>query len=816
MDNERVKNREIVTEMEQSYLDYAMSVIVSRALPDVRDGLKPVHRRILYSMHGLGLRHNVKYRKSALVVGDVLGKYHPHGDTAVYDTLVRMAQDFSFRYPLIDGQGNFGSMDGDSAAAMRYTECRMAQMGEEMLLDIEKETVDFVLNYDASRKEPRVLPTRLPQFLLNGTMGIAVGMATNIPPHNLGEIVDALIKVLDRPETTIEELMEDFKGPDFPTGGTIFSKKDILQAYATGRGRILTRAEADIQEGPKGFKIVIKEVVYQTNKAQTIAKIAELVKTGKLDGIRDLRDESNKDGVRIVIELKKDAQPNRVLNKLYLMTDLQKAFNVNMLALVDGIQPRVLGLKEVLEYFVAHRREVVRRRTEFELRKAKERMHILEGLKKALDHIDEVIAVIKKSKNKEEAHRNLVAKFKFSDIQAAAILEMRLQTLSGLERKKIEDELEEKRKLIQELEAILASEELLKGVIKKEFVEVKAKFADARRTKVMARGIKDFSAEDLIPQEETLIVVTHSGYIKRTSPKQYRTQHRGGRGVMGAGMKEDDSISHLFLTNTHADILFFTSLGRVFQLKAHELPEFSRSAKGQALVNFLNLSPNEKVTAIISLMDAANLKNFLFITKNGVIKKTEKEAFDNVRRSGLIAIRLRAGDELSWVRGSSSQDEIILVSASGQAIKFKEKEIRPMGRSASGIRGMRLKSDDYIVGISSSGVEDKDKLMLNISANGLGKFSALSGYRIQGRGGSGIKTMKINKKTGLLVLAQVVDREEREKKDLIATSREGQVIRTPLKKIPIISRNTQGVKIIKLKDGDSVSSGDIIDTEKEA
>ncbi len=802
--------------MEQSYLDYAMSVIVSRALPDVRDGLKPVHRRILYSMHGLGLRHNVKYRKSALVVGDVLGKYHPHGDTAVYDTLVRMAQDFSFRYPLIDGQGNFGSMDGDSAAAMRYTECRMAQMGEEMLLDIEKETVDFVLNYDASRKEPRVLPTRLPQFLLNGTMGIAVGMATNIPPHNLGEIVDALIKVLEKPETTIEELMEDFKGPDFPTGGTIFSKKDILQAYATGRGRILTRAEADIQEGPKGFRIVVKEVVYQTNKAQTIAKIAELVKLGKLDGIRDLRDESNKDGVRIVIELKRDAQPNRVLNKLYLMTDLQKAFNVNMLALVDGIQPRVLGLKEVLEYFVIHRREVVRRRTEFELRKAKERMHILEGLKKALDHIDEVIAVIKKSKNKEEAHRNLVAKFKFSDVQAAAILEMRLQTLSGLERKKIEDELEEKRKLIKELEAILASEELLKGVIKKEFLEVKDKFADPRRTKVMARGIKDFSAEDLIPQEETLIVVTRSGYIKRTSPKQYRTQHRGGRGVMGAGMKEDDSISHLFLTNTHADILFFTSLGRVFQLKAHELPEFSRSAKGQALVNFLNLSPGEKVTAIISLMDAENLKYFLFITKNGVIKKTEKSAFDNVRRSGLIAIRLKDGDELSWVRGSSEQDEIILVSANGQAIKFKEREIRPMGRSASGIRGMRLKSDDHIVGISSSGIEDKDKLMLNISANGLGKFSALSSYRIQGRGGSGIKTMKINKKTGQLVLAQVVDKNERESKDLIATSLEGQVIRTPLKKIPIISRNTQGVKIIKLKEGDSVSSGDIIDTEKEA
>ena len=526
MSKETIKDREIVNEMEESYLDYAMSVIVSRALPDVRDGLKPVHRRILYAMNQLGLRHNVKYRKSALVVGDVLGKYHPHGDVAVYDTLVRMAQNFSFRYPLIDGQGNFGSMDGDNAAAMRYTECRMAKVSGEILMDIEKETVNFIDNYDASRQEPRVLPSRLPQLLLNGTMGIAVGMATNIHPHNLGEVSDALMHLIDNPEANVEELMEFIKGPDFPTGGTIFNRQDILQAYATGKGRIVTRAQAEIEETKKGHRIVVRETVYQTNKAQTIAKIADLAKSGKLEGIRDIRDESDKEGVRIVIELKKDSHPNKVLNKLYLMTDFQKAFNVNMLALVDGIQPKVLGLKDVMEYFLIHREVVVRRRTKYDLKKAKERMHILEGLKKALDHIDQVIATIKKSKTKEIAHKNLRKKLKFSGVQATAILEMKLQTLAGLERKKIDDELNEKKKLIEYLESILASDKLLKEVIKKEILEIKEQYADPRRTRVMARGIKDFSAEDLIPQEDTMVVVTKSGYIKRMSQKNYRSQHR--------------------------------------------------------------------------------------------------------------------------------------------------------------------------------------------------------------------------------------------------------------------------------------------------
>jgi len=815
MSKETIKDREIINEMEESYLDYAMSVIVSRALPDVRDGLKPVHRRILYAMNQLGLRHNVKYRKSALVVGDVLGKYHPHGDVAVYDTLVRMAQNFSFRYPLIDGQGNFGSMDGDNAAAMRYTECRMAKVSGEILADIDKETVDFIDNYDASRQEPRVMPSRIPQLLLNGTMGIAVGMATNIPPHNLGELSDGLIHLIDNPEVSVEELMEFIKGPDFPTGGTIFNRQDILQAYATGKGRILTRAEAQIEETKKGHRIVVREIVYQTNKAQTIAKIAELAKSGKIEGIRDIRDESDKDGVRIVIELKKDSHPNKVLNKLYLLTDFQKAFNVNMLALVDGIQPKVLGLKDVMEFFLEHRKVVVRRRTQYDLKKAKERLHILEGLKKALDHIDKVIATIKKSKTKEIAHKNLMKKFKFSAVQTTAILEMRLQTLAGLERKKIDDELEEKKKLIKHLESILASEKLLKNVIKEEILEIKAQYADPRRTRVMVRGIKDFSAEDLIPQEDTLVVVTRSGYIKRMSPKNYRSQHRGGKGVMGGAHKIDDAISHLFITDTHADILFFTSLGRVFQLKAHELPEFSRSARGQALVNFLNLGSEEKISAIIGLSGGDLPEYFFFVTKKGVVKKTERSAFDTVRKSGLIAIRLKKDDELCWVKGSYGKDQIILVSSQGQAIRFSEKEIRFMGRAAAGIRGMRLKEKDRIVGINIVQEKESGDILLTVSEKGIGKFSRLSDYRLQKRGGSGIRTMRVTNKTGLLAMAELVSPEIRKENDLIITSLEGQVIRMPMKSIPVLGRNTQGVKIIRLAAEDQVSSGDVIEEQKE-
>jgi len=810
MEKETVKNREIVNEMEESYLDYAMSVIVARALPDARDGLKPVHRRILYAMHKLGLKHNVKYRKSALVVGDVLGKYHPHGDSAVYDTLVRMAQDFSFRYTLVDGQGNFGSMDGDRAAAMRYTECRMTKAAEDLLMDIEKETVDFVDNYDASRKEPRVLPASLPQLLLNGTTGIAVGMATNIPPHNLGELIDALIYLLDKPEAEVEELMEFVKGPDFPTGGVMYNKKDILQAYATGRGKIITRAEAEIEEAKRGWQIVVKEITYQTNKSQTIAKIADLAKSGRIDGIRDVRDESDKDGVRIVIELKKDAQPQKALNKLYLYTDLQKAFNVNMLALSDGLQPKVLGLKDLLEIFLNHRREVVKRRTEFDLKKTKERIHILEGLKKALDFIDAVIKTIKASKTKEIAHKNLMKKFKLSDLQATAILEMKLQTLAGLERKKIEDELKEKRKLAKYLESILNSKKKLEKVIEDELNSIKDKYADDRKTKVLARGIKEFSQEDLVPQEDTIIVATKSGYIKRVNPSAYKAQHRGGKGIMGAGHKTDDNISHFISTDTHANILFFTSKGRAFDLKAYDLPEASRTAKGQALVNFLNLEANEKVSSIISLDKEDKAKYFLFATRNGVIKKTRKEAFANLRRNGLIAIKLRGKDKLLWVKASTKGDDIVLVSSNGQAIRFSESNLRPLGRPASGVRGMKLKGDDHIVGMEIIPKEKADSFFLAVSENGIGKITKIKAYRRQGRGGSGIRTIKVTPKTGNLVVAILVTKEEKEKYDLLLTSAKGQVIRTPLNKISVLGRNTQGVKLMNLSSGDKVAYGDFI------
>jgi len=811
MEKEQIKDREIVKEMEESYLDYAMSVIVARALPDARDGLKPVHRRILYAMHQLGLKHNVKYRKSALVVGDVLGKYHPHGDSAVYDTLVRMAQDFSFRYPLVDGQGNFGSMDGDRAAAMRYTECRMTKAAEEMLADIEKETVDFVDNYDATRKEPRVLPARLPQLLLNGTTGIAVGMATNIPPHNLEELIDALVYLLKKPEADIEELMEFVQGPDFPTGGVIYSKKDIMQAYATGKGKIIARAQAEIVESKKrGWQVIVKEITYQSNKSQIIEKIAGLAKSGRIEGIKDIRDESDKDGVRIVIDLKKDAHPKKVLNKLFVLTDLQKACNVNMLALSDGLQPRVLGLKEILEIFISHRKEVVKRRTEFELKKTKERIHILEGLKKALDSIDQVIKTIKASRTKEIAHKNLMKKFKLSNLQATAILEMKLQTLAGLERKKIDDELKEKNKLAKYLEKILASKEELVRVIKEELEEIKEKYGGERKTKVLSRGVKEFSAEDLVPQEDTIIVATKSGYIKRTSPQAYKAQHRGGKGIRGAVNKTDDTISHFIATDTHADMLFFTSFGRAFQLKAYDLPEGSRTAKGQALVNFLNLESNETVSSIISFSKENKSKYLLFATRKGVIKKSKKEDFSNLRRNGLIAIRLKGKDKLNWVEGSTSGDEVMLVSSNGQAIRFSGKDARPLGRAAAGVRGMRLKGEDNIVGMEVITEDKKGGVLLAVSANGIGKVTKLKEYRHQKRGGSGIRTMRINKKTGPLVVAILMGKDELKEKDLILTSLSGQVIRTPLKKISVLRRNTQGVKLIRLGADDKVASGDIL------
>jgi DNA gyrase subunit A len=798
--------REITKEVQQSYLDYAMSVIVSRALPDVRDGLKPVHRRILYSMWNTGLRANAKFRKSATVVGEVLGKYHPHGDVAVYDSMVRMAQDFSLRYPLVRGQGNFGSMDGDSAAAYRYTEAKLSGIAEEMLFDIDKNTVDFVPNFDGQHKEPTVLPSNLPQLLLNGSMGIAVGMATNIPPHNLGELIDGISLLIEKPETSIEELMEVIPGPDFPTGGAIYNKKEILEAYRDGRGKITMRAKAEILENKAGsFQIIVTEMTYATNKASLIENLANLVRDGKIQGIRDLRDESDKDGVRIVVDLKKDAYPQKVLNKLYTMTDLQKNFGVNMLALVDGIEPKVLNLKAILEYYIKHREQIVRRRTQFDLDKAKDRAHILEGLKKALDHIDEIISVIKKSATREEAHKNLIKKFRFSEPQTTAILEMKLQTLAGLERKKIEDELKEKLNLIAELESILKSTKKIYGLIKSELQRVKEKFGDDRKTKIIKSAIGEFRQEDLIPNEEAIITITEKGYIKRMNPTVYRVQKRGGKGVLGAATKEEDAIKKVLGIMTHDNLLFFTNSGKVFQTKAYEIPESSRIAKGQSVVNFLQLATEETVTAIIAFNKDDDFKYLFMTTETGTVKKCPLLEFENVRRSGLLAIKLPKEDALRWVEATTGSDEVVITTSRGQAIHFKEKDVRPMGRSATGVRGIKLKKDDKVIGMNTVFKNQKGNQLLAISENGFGKRTNLGLYKIQNRGGSGIKTANVTPKTGKLIGANIINVDEIEA-DLILSSEKGQIIRIPLKSVPELGRSTQGVRIMKPQAGDKVSA----------
>lgn len=801
-----VKDRKIVDEMRTCYLDYAMSIIVSRALPDVRDGLKPSQRRILFSMHNLGLAHSAKYRKAALVVGDVLGKYHPHGDMAVYDTLVRLAQDFTVRYPLIDGQGNFGSIDGDNAAQMRYTECRMTAVAGELLRDIDKETVDFVDNYDSSRQEPKVLPAAVPQLLINGTVGIAVGMATNIPPHNLGEVIDALVLLIEKPEATIKDLLEFVKGPDFPTGGYIYSKKDILEAYSTGRGKILTRAKCDIVEDKKGMaRIIVSEMTYQCNKATVITKIADLVKEGRLKGIRDIRDESDKDGIRIVIELKKDAHPKKVLNRIYQLTDLQKNFGLNMLALEGGIQPRVMNLKEVLSFYLAHRVEVVTRRTQYELKKAKERAHILEGLKKALDNIDAVIATIKASKTKEVAHASLIKKFKLTEIQSTAILEMRLQTLAGLERKKIEDELEEKRQLIKHLEELLASEKKIKGVIKADLVAMKDKYQDDRRTRLVARRVDDFSDEDLIPEEESIIMISRSGYIKRMNPNVYKLQRRGGVGIIGATTKEDDIIAHLVTSKTHDDIYFFSETGKVYVTKAFEIDEASRTSKGTAIANFLPLAQGERITAVLSISKEATPKYLFMVTKLGTVKKVPLSDFSNVRRSGLNAIKLSKGDDLWWVKTTSGSDQLIMATALGQAIRFNERDVRAMGRAAGGVRGIKMKSEDKVIGMDViAGGDAKNKKFLVITEKGFGKQSDLSKYKIQKRGGSGIKTIKITSRNGNIAHASLIT-EDPEVTDIIATSRKGNIIRISIATVSSLGRVAQGVKVMRLREGDQLA-----------
>lgn len=808
-----ITNAPIVDEVKKSYLEYAMSVIVSRALPDVRDGLKPVHRRILYAMWNIGLRHSARFRKSANVVGEVMAKYHPHGDTAIYDSLVRMAQDFAMRAPLIDGQGNFGSMDGDNAAAMRYTEARLTAIAEEMLYDIEKNTVNFMPNYDGAHQEPMVLPAKVPNLLLNGTLGIAVGMATSIPPHNLGELCDGIAQLIDKPKTTVEELCEIVKGPDFPTGGIIYNKRDIATAFATGRGGLVMRAKAEIEEKKGGqFQIIVTEVPYQVNKADMIEKIATLVQEKKIEGIKDLRDESNKDGVRVVIELKKDSYPKKILNQLYNLTDLQTTFHYNMLALVDGIQPRVLNLKNILEEFIKHRQIVIRRRTEFDLEKAKERAHILEGLKMALDKIDLVIKIIRASRDKDAAKVELMKKFKFTDRQTTAILEMRLQQLANLERQKIEDELKEKKTLIKELEAILASEAKILGIVKKETEELKAKYSDERQTQIVAHGVKEFTTEDLIPNEPTIVMITTDGYIKRLPPDTFKQQGRGGKGVIGVTTKEEESVDQLLTTNTHDNILFFTNRGRVFQLMAYDIPQGSRTAKGQAMVNFLQLAPNEKITTMLAMSDMDDYKFLVMVTNKGTIKKTPLEDFQNVRRSGLIALKLKGDENLEWVKPSGGSDEIILATKEGQAIRFKEKDIRPMGRTAAGVRGIKLKTAaDVIIGMDVISPKVKQLEFLVVGGNGLGKCTALDEYKTQGRGGSGIKTANVTAKTGPLVYARVINRAEVNERDLMMISAKGQVIRLPFKSISSSGRATQGVKLMRFKEeGDQVTSVTII------
>lgn len=807
--------RTIEREMETAYLDYAMSVIVSRALPDVRDGLKPVHRRILFVMHEMGLRPTAKFKKSANVVGEVLGKYHPHGDSSVYDAMVRMAQDFSMRYQLVNGQGNFGSIDGDSAAAYRYTEAKMQKLTEELLADIEKETVDWTENYDASRKEPSVLPTRLPNLLLNGTTGIAVGMATNIPPHNLGELVDGIVHLIDNPEANIDDLIKYVKGPDFPTAGIIYDRKSIREAYVTGRGSVPCRGRAEIGEGQGGKPvIVITEVPYQVNKANLVIKIADLVKNKKIQGITDIRDESTRNGIRVVIELKRDSYPNKILNQIYKMTDLQTNFNFNMIALVDrGRQPHLLNLKQILEHFIVHRQEVVTRRTEYELKIAKNRAHILEGLKLALDQIDKVIATIRASKTKEIAHAALMKQFKLSDVQAKAILEMRLQALAGLERQKIEDELREKYKLIKHLEGLLASKQSILNVIKEELAEMKEKYADERRTKIMTKGVGEFSAKDTIPNEEMIVMLTKENYVKRVVPSSFRAQKRGGVGVIGLTTKEEDEIKVMRYARNHDDIMFFTNTGRVFRLPVYEIPQASRQAKGTAIANLIQVQSGEYITAMRRVEEDADTSGYLFFaTRQGTVKKTPMEDFQNVRKTGLIAIKLNSDDELNWVKGTNGQYEIALVSHEGQCCRFHEKDVRSMGRSAAGVRGIRLNVKDHVVEMDVIKKPNEDRLLV-VTEKGQGKSSKIAEYRITARGAGGVKTLNVTDKTGKVVGAKVL--EPGLDADLILISKRGQTIRMDIKSVPTLGRATQGVRLMKVTN-DSVVSVSLMEKTPEA
>jgi len=817
-----IKTREIVEEMKESYIDYAMSVIIARALPDVRDGLKPVHRRILYAMHEMGLTASARFRKSAAIVGDTLGKFHPHGDMAVYETIVRMAQDFSLRYTLVKGQGNWGSIDGDPAAAQRYTECKLSVVGEEMLKDIGKDTVDFVPNYDGTRKEPTVLPSPVPQLLLNGSLGIAVGMATSIPPHNLTETVDALVHLADHPKAATEDLLMFMKGPDFPTGGIIYGKKDISAAYSQGKGPIVVRGKADVKESEKKgtTQIIISEIPYQVQKATLVEHIAKLVQEKKIEGIRDIRDESDREGLRIAIDCQRDAYPQKILNRLYKFSDLQKTFHLNMLAIVEGIQPRVLSLVDLLQYFLEHRRQVIIRRTKFDLERAKERAHILEGLHKCLNKIDAVIKTIKSSKTREDAHKNLMKKFTLSAIQANAILETKLSALARLEREKIEAELKAIKTRIAELTALLKDPKKVKAQVKKELLDVKTRFGDERKTKVVVSAVGEIAEEDLIPQEETIVTLTHGGYIKRINPATYKIQKRGGKGIMGMKTLQDDIVEHFLLAQTHDSLFFFTDSGKVFRTLAYEVAEGTRVARGRGLLNFIEITPQDKILSLMALGKddlAAVGQHLVMITRNGIIKKTALNAFQNVRRSGLIAITLKKDDALVRVAQTSSEDDLLIITEQGQSIRFAEKELRAMGRTAAGVKGIRLKSGDKVVGMEviarhpvatnngKNGINEKPakQYILVVMENGFGKRTAVGEYRKQGKGGSGIKTANVTQKTGKIVAAKTLSGSE---EDLIVISRSGHVIRTGIATIPRLSRATQGVRIMRLEEGDKVAS----------
>lgn len=793
----QVKERDIGSEMRESFMDYAMSIIVSRALPDVRDGLKPVHRRILYAMSELGMAPDKPYKKSARIVGEVIGKYHPHGDSAVYETMVRMAQDFSLRYMLVDGHGNFGSIDGDSAAAMRYTEARLSKIAMELLRDINKETIDFVPNYDGEEQEPEVLPSRFPNLLVNGISGIAVGMATNIPPHNLGEVIDGLQHLIEFPEASPLDLMQFIKGPDFPTGGYIMGREGIRQAYSTGRGSVTMRAKATIEESNGKPRIIVHELPYQVIKARLIQNIADLVREKKIDGITDLRDESDRNGMHIVIELRRDVNPNVVLNNLYKHTALQSNFGINMLALVDK-QPKILNLKDMLHHYLEHQKVVIRRRTEYDLRKAEARAHILEGLRIALDHLDEVIALIRGSRTTEEAREGLMTRFGLSNDQAQAILDMRLQRLTGLEREKIEDEYQELLKKIAEYKAILADEKLILAIISEELNEIRSKFNDERRSEITL-GEESIEDEDLIPREDVIITLTHSGYIKRSPVTTYRSQRRGGKGVIGMDTKESDFVEHLFVSNTHHYLLFFTDRGKAYRLKAYEIPDLSRTARGTPVINLIQIEHGEKISAVIPVEEFNPDQYLFFTTEQGIVKKTPLDDYSNIRKVGLIAISLREDDRLIGVRLTDGNQGIVMGTKQGMSIHFYEQDVRPMGRSATGVKGIHLSEDDAVIDMDV--VKDNSDVLI-VTSKGYGKRTPVSDYRIQTRGGKGIKTLNITNKNGPVVGLKVVQEDE----DLMIITAQGTIIRMSMSGISTMGRNTQGVRLIHIKEDDEVST----------